>query len=283
MSSITFSKYKALLFDVYGTLIDWEEAIYQNLKPMLERYHSPLAKSKRETLTAFRGVETDLQARYPTMLYSDILARVHAELASRVKGDPTHPETVPASTTSVTSGGSDNTTTPVGTSASPRGDPDEAEHVAFGKSIPSWKPFPDTIPALAYLSTKFKLSVLSNVDKESFSATRKVLETSDPNHQFTFDGIYTAQDIGSYKPAIANFEYALKKLKDEFGVKKDEVLVVACSLPHDHVPSNKLGLTSVYIDRGSVSGLNENVDARYDAKYESLGAFAAAVEKEFAT
>ena len=55
---------------------------------MLRRIHSPLADSKAETLLAFNSVETDLQAKYPTMLYADILAHAHAELASRLANKP---------------------------------------------------------------------------------------------------------------------------------------------------------------------------------------------------
>ena len=51
---------------------------------MLERLGSPLARSKRDTLLAFEGVEGDLQSKYPTMLYSDILAHVHAEMKRRI-------------------------------------------------------------------------------------------------------------------------------------------------------------------------------------------------------
>ncbi|KAH8084362.1 HAD-like protein [Cristinia sonorae] len=283
-------KYKALIFDVYSTLIDWENGVYEGVKPLLDRVNPALAKSKRDALFAYFSVEDDLQARYPTMLYADILARAHAELATRSSNKPSPPETIAASTATATSevsahtkGGTvPSTTGAVGTSQSVEDDsvdPSQAEHVAFGKSIPTWKPFPDTIPALAYLSTKFKLIVLSNVDRESFKGTQSVLETSDPENPFHFDAVYTAQDIGSYKPNPANFEYALNKLKEEFGVEKSEVLVVAASLTHDHVPANTLGITSVFIDRNAVSLNLDPEVARYDAKFPTLGAFAKEVEK----
>ncbi|CAL1699592.1 unnamed protein product [Somion occarium] len=284
MSDFTLTKYKALLFDVYCTLVDWETGIYENLKPMLERINSPLKDNKKEALSAYFSVETDLQAKYPTMLYAELISRAHAELSVRLKGEPSHAETVPKTAIAASSahnviGLNDLTITAVGTSTFTETelDPHGAEHVAFGKSIASWPVFPDTIAALAYLSTKFKLAVLSNVDKESFSGTRAVLETSDPQHQFKFDAVYTAQDIGSYKPDLANFKYALAKLKEEFGIEKDEVIMVAGSLGHDHLPANALGIASVFIDRHAIS-LNIGVDAKYDAKYETLGAFAEAVK-----
>ena len=42
-------------------------------------------------------------------------------------------------------------------------DPTKAEHVAFGKSIPTWKPFPDTIPALATAIKRLR----KNIEKVS--------------------------------------------------------------------------------------------------------------------
>ncbi len=263
---------------------DWETGLWENLKPLLGRIRSPLANSKNDALSAFFSVETDLQARYPTMLYRDLLARAHAELASRLKGEPSVPEASTTSpvTTVTSSGATGSGRTKVETSASAQSaqvDPSEQEHIAFGQAIPNWPVFPDTIPALHYLSTRFKLTVLSNVDRSSFSGTREVLETSDPDHQFKFDAIYTAEDIGSYKPNAANFEYALQKIKEEFGVDKGEVLVVAASLSHDHVPANILGLASVFIDRRAAS-LNHGVTARYDAKFGSLGEFAEQVRKQ---
>ncbi|KIP09798.1 hypothetical protein PHLGIDRAFT_102362 [Phlebiopsis gigantea 11061_1 CR5-6] len=249
MSNLRLTQYKALVFDVYATLVDWETGIFNGLKPMLDRLESPLAESKKDTLLAFESVETDLQRKYPTMLYSDILAHVHAELLRRL---------------------TDKSSLPV---------PDAAEDIAFGNSIPTWPVFPDTIPALAALSKHFKLAVLSNVDQSSFAGTRAILERSDPAHHFAFDAVYTAQDVGSYKPDPANFRYALGKLDAQFGVQPEEVLVVAASLTHDHAPANRLGLKSVYIARqGAV--MSQGTPAQYNWKFDTLGDMAAAVAKE---
>jgi HAD superfamily hydrolase (TIGR01493 family) len=97
------------------------------------------------------------------------------------------------------------------------------ERVAFGQSIKDWPIFPDSSDALAELSKYYKLIVLSNVDRTSFAFTREKLEAG----KFTFDQICTAQDIGSYKPDPANFVYALKVIKDNYGIEKDQVLSTA--------------------------------------------------------
>lgn len=212
------------------------------------------------------------------MLYADILAHVHAELSSRLSNQPSHAGAVSVTTTeSEATTASSSASTGNGAISSTEGLTEE--DIAFGKSIAQWRPFPDTIPALATLSQHYKLTVLSNVDRQSFSGTRTVLEKSDPAHPFVFDGVYTAQDIGSYKPNPANFEYALRKLKEDFGIEKDQVLVVAAALDYDHAPANKLGIRSVFIDReGAVIGKGGN--ATYDWKFATLGAMADAVEEE---
>jgi 2-haloalkanoic acid dehalogenase type II len=249
---------------------------------MLKRV-KPAISSKRDVLLAFTSVETDLQAKYPTMLYRDILAHTHAELAARLQNQSAHPidsQTIAVTEVSTHSDQASEFQSSV-TSAGPSSITDHVapshgltdEDITFGSSVGDWKPFPDTIPALATLSRHYKLIILSNVDNDSFKKTRAVLEHSEPDHQFEFDGVYTAQDIGSYKPDPANFEYVLRKLKDRFGVEKSEVLVTAGSLLHDHLPANQLGLNSVWIAReGAV--MRQDPVATYDLKFSTLGAMA---------
>jgi 2-haloalkanoic acid dehalogenase type II len=252
------------------------------MKPMLQHISSPLAQSKRDALLAFEGVEVDLQNKFPTMLYSDILAHVHAELKRRLAHKPSLPQPDSTVAAPVVSSYGDARVERAGTSAS-ADEPSTTgladDDIAFGKSIPNWPVFPDTIPALAALAKHYKLAVLSNVDLESFSATREILERSDPENQFTFDAVYTAQDIGSYKPNPANFKYALAKLEKKFGFQQDDVLVVAASLAHDHAPANQLGIKSAYIARAGAS-MSQNSTAKYDWKFPTLGAMAEQVQKE---
>lgn len=115
------------------------------------------------------------------------------------------------------------------------------ECVTYGRSIPDWPAFPDTAAALRELKQHFKLVILSNVDNESFAASNAKLGV-------TFDAIYTAEDIGSYKPSDRNFEYMLAKLKT-LGVEQHEILHTAESLYHDHGPANRHGLKSCWIHR----------------------------------
>jgi 2-haloacid dehalogenase/putative hydrolase of the HAD superfamily len=120
------------------------------------------------------------------------------------------------------------------------------ECVAYGNSVGNWPAFPDTVEALRYLKQHYKLVILSNVDNASFALSNKRLGV-------TFDAIYTAEDIGSYKPSLRNFEYMLEKLKT-LGVEKNQILHTAESLFHDHLPANQMGLTSCWIHRRHATG-----------------------------
>ena len=131
--------------------------------------------------------------------------------------------------------------------------------------------------ALKYLQGRgLRLVILSNVDRESFSKTNEGALQG-----FKFDAIYTAEDIGSYKPDPKNFEYLLRKVKEEFGIEKERVLMTAQSLFHDHQPANKIGLSSAWIARkGGVMGVASEHQANYDFKYATLGDMAEAFKKE---
>ena len=63
-----------------------------------------------------------------------------------------------------------------------------------------------------------------------------------------FHAIYTAQDIGSYKPDPRNFTWLIDRLAED-GFQKSDILHVAQSLYHDHAPANAMGLASAWIDR----------------------------------
>ena len=116
----------------------------------------------------------------------------------------------------------------------------------FGNSVPYWPAFGDTADALRYLKTRYKLVILSNVHREGFAASNRKLGVS-------FDAIYTAQDIGSYKPSPANFDYMLSRLREEHGIEKSKILHTAQSLFHDHGPAKACGLANAWIDRQGLS------------------------------
>jgi 2-haloacid dehalogenase len=153
---------------------------------------------------------------------------------------------------------------------------DPAEDAAFGRSVADWPSFPDSVEALRYLNQHFRLIILSNVDRESFKASNARLGVM-------FDAIYTAQDIGSYKPDRRNFEYLVARVREQ-GTPPEKLLHVAQSLFHDHVPAQAIGLRSAWIDRRHASGgwgatAPVSDGTRYDFRFTSLAALAEAHRK----
>jgi 2-haloacid dehalogenase len=196
--------FKALTFDCYGTLIDWETGLYAALQPLLKR--GGVTLKREDVLATFARHESAQEATTPQMVYSELLTEVHRRLAREWKVSE-----------------------------------DEKEAVAFGKSVPDWPAFADTVASLQYLQRYYKLVILSNVDRDSFAGTNRLLAVA-------FDAVCTAQDIGSYKPDPHNFAYLINKVA-ELGVMKRNILHTAQSLFHDHVPAQAAGLSSAWIDR----------------------------------
>jgi 2-haloacid dehalogenase len=148
---------------------------------------------------------------------------------------------------------------------------------AFGRSVPDWPAFPDSPAALAYLKRHYRLVILSNVDRQSFAGSNRRLGVE-------FDAILTAEDIGSYKPDPRNFRYLLDHVA-AMGHAPAQLLHVAQSLYHDHVPANAAGIASCWIDRraGKAGGGATKTPAtmpRFAHRFESLAALAQAVAAE---
>ena len=154
---------------------------------------------------------------------------------------------------------------------------DAAAAQAFGASVKDWPAFPDSAEALAYLKQHYQLVILSNVDRASFIHSNRRLGVP-------FDAIYTAEDIGSYKPDPRNFEHMLARL-GERGIAKDQILHTAESLYHDHVPAKRFGLATCWIHRragkaGHGATRQPDAEVRPDFRFPTLAAMAEAHRAE---
>jgi 2-haloalkanoic acid dehalogenase type II len=141
----------------------------------------------------------------------------------------------------------------------------------LGGSVVDWPAFADSHDALTRLKSRFRLGVLTNCDDDLFAASNARLGVA-------FDWIVTAQQVGSYKPDERNFAALVERLGAD-GVSKERILHVAQSLFHDHAPAQRLGFRSVWIDRRHDrpgGGATPPADARPDATFTSMAAFAAA-------
>ena len=117
----------------------------------------------------------------------------------------------------------------------------DAEARAFGASVGDWPAFADAPDALRAFKEHFKLFILSNIDRTSFRASNAKLGVE-------FDAVFTAQDIGSYKPDPRNFAALLDGLAER-GIEASRILHTAQSLFHDHAPAQAAGLATAWIDR----------------------------------
>ena len=230
------SDFEALSFDCYGTLIDWESGIAAVLARWAAEHGVEL--SAEELLERFAAAEARQEEGSPRTLYPEILAATMHDLGATVGADVS-----------------------------------SAESHRLARSIPDWPVFPDVPHALATLSLRYKLIILSNVDRESF-------ETSNLKLGVRFDAVVTAQDVGSYKPSMRNF-HALFEAAAELGIERGHLLHVAQSLYHDHIPAKGLGLPTVWIDRrGDRAGWGATPppgeDVQPDWTFPSLGDLAVA-------
>ena len=228
--------FKALTFDCYGTLIDWETGMMEGLGDLVRRAGRELERG--EILQAHARHESAHQKWTPARRYEELLQTVYRRLAEEWGVSVTR-----------------------------------AECEAYGRSVRSWPAFADCRDALGYLKRHYRLVILSNVDNDSFAASNEKLGVE-------FDAVYTAEDIGSYKPADRNFEYMLENL-GAMGVAKADILHTAESMFHDHGPANRFGLASCWIYRrhgeGGFGATMTPADMpKYDFRFDSLAAMVGA-------
>src|SRR3954452_17579728 len=236
------TSYRALSFDCYGTLIDWEAGIVAVMGPWAHEQRLDL--TAEELLLAYADNEAAVESETPTARYPDVLAE-----AFRRTGQG------------------------LGTVVS-----DQWAH-RLGDSVPDWPAFPDSAAALARLRRHYQLIILSNVHRDGFAGSNRQLRGD-------FAAVITAEDVGAYKPAENHFR-ALDRTLPELGVARAELLQVAQSLSHDHVPAKRDRLPSVWInrrhDRPGWGATPEPADEwTYDVEFTSMGVFADACDQAVA-
>ena len=192
------SDFDIITFDCYGTLIDWEGGI-------ISAFQSEAAKDGRELpgdqiIEAYAAEEPAVETA-PYRSYRDVLGETARRVAATLGWHlPT-------------------------------------ERTGFlAASLPGWQPFPDTNPALERLSRQFSLGILSNIDDDLLTATRRHLTVD-------FDLIVTAQQVKSYKPGLAHFNGAMARAAGK------RLLHAAQSYFHDVVPTSKVALPVVWVNR----------------------------------
>jgi 2-haloacid dehalogenase len=221
---VAFHSVQAITFDCYGTLIDWESGILRVLRPLLAEHGKPVPN--QEILELYAELEPAIQsAKYQP--YRFVLEEVVRGVGQRF-----------------------------GFSVSL----DEARSLAA--SLPSWRPFPDTVAALRTLKSKYRLGIISNIDDSLFSASAELL-------QVAFDWVITAEQARAYKPARAIFEVALQKI----GLPPKRLLHAGQSIFHDVIPAKQMGMSAVLVTRRG-PGAVKRASAQPDLEVPDLKALA---------
>lgn len=220
-----FRRTKTITFDCYGTLVDWRTGLTRCFSELF----GPVAEDRaRELYKSYLRAEAEVEATAEPLCggyrsYRQVVSTAIRRVAERFGYD------LP---------------------------PGRADLLA--ETLPDWPLFADTNDALVRLKQRFRLGVLSNIDRDLFSKTARHFEVA-------FDFVVTAEDVKSYKPALGHFQ----RLLTEHG-GRDDVLHVAQSLFHDQVPTAELGIASVWINRYAEA--NETA-VRPLAEYPDLASF----------
>jgi 2-haloacid dehalogenase len=231
---VDFSRFEILTFDCYGTLINWEAGLLAALQRILS------AHSKHTDDAHLLELYGDFEQRAeqpPFQPYREVLGSVVRQFGTELGFVPTTEEVR-----------------------------------LLADSLPTWKPWPDTVAALRQLKTRFRLAILSNVDDDLFERTRPQLEIA-------FDEVVIAQQARAYKPSVSLFELALSRIK----TPAHRVLHVGQSIYHDVIPAQALGLSTLWVNRPSARpgvGAVKSADAKPDMTVTSLQEFTSAIFSE---
>jgi len=240
-TAFDLTTFKALSFDCYGTLIDWEAGIAAVLVPWAAE--QGLDVTDEDLLLAYADNESPVERETPRALYPDVLAEGFRRTGAAL-GKPVSDEWA----------------------------------ARLGSSVPDWPAFPDSAEALARLREHYQLIIVSNVHRAGFAGSNRHLHGD-------FAAVITAEDVGAYKPAENHFR-ALDAALPGLGVERSELLHVAQSLFHDHVPARREGLPSVWINRrhdrpGWGATPEPGEEWSYDLEFGSMAVFADAVDAAF--
>ena len=132
-----FSRFTAISFDCYGTLIDWESGILPTLRAILNRYQKRV--SDASILELYGDFEAEAESG-PYLNYRKVLESVVERFGKHFDFTPT-----------------------------------SEELRSLHESVAAWPPFADTVSALRRLQQRYKLAVISNIDDDLFAHSREHL------------------------------------------------------------------------------------------------------------
>lgn len=195
-------------FDCYGTLIDWRTGIANAFD---EAVPGAADLPRDELFGAYAQAEAEVESG-PYQPYRHVLTRA-ADRAAELLG-----LRVP-----------------------------DSRRWFLAESLPSWRPFPDTNPALERIAALGpRLGILSNIDDDLLEGTLEQLAVP-------FDLLITAARLRSYKPAPAHFRAAIEACD-----RRPEAIVhVAESFYHDVMAARPPGIRTLWVNRTAASPLED--------------------------
>lgn len=213
-------RFDYVTFDCYGTLIDWEEGIGDAF--VRAAAEDGVSLDRAEFLRAYAATEPRVE-HDAYRSYRDVLAETATDVAHMLGW---------------------------------RLEPHRA--IFLAESLPRWKPFADTNPALERLRrTGHRLGILSNVDNDLLAVTQG-------HFTVDFDLVITAEQVRSYKPGHAHFLAARERISDSAW------LHAAQSNFHDIVPTNALEIANAWINRHHEQPLPGGIPRHEFANLEEL-------------
>lgn len=150
-----------------------------------------------------------------------------------------------------------------------------SEATVFADSLKSWPAFLDTVVSLQYLANNAHLIALSNMD----TSTLRSLTTTGPLKDIPFAHLQGGDESKAFKPDHRVNQALLDIAEKEYGVGKNEVLLVAQGLDSDHVPAREMGIKSVWIDRYD-AGEEAARDARPTWMFKNLAEMVEEMKRE---
>lgn len=110
----------------------------------------------------------------------------------------------------------------------------------FARSMQSWQPFPDTVPALTRVrEAGIPLAIVSNSENAIMDHTLRQLAPLE------FDHVVVAEEVRCYKPDRQPFTRMLDKLS----LAPEDVLHVAFGFKYDIAMAQELGMQTAWINR----------------------------------
>jgi 2-haloacid dehalogenase len=243
-SDLDLTTFRALSFDCYGTLIDWETGMAAVLVPWARE--QGLDVGAEDLLAAYARHEAAVERETPTARYPDVLATAFRR---------------------------------AGTDLGAQVDQEWAERL--GNSVPDWPAFPDSADALARLARRYKLIIASNVHRDGFAGSNRqlrgdfdaVLTAEDvggykpaENHFRAIDA--TLADLGIERTALLHVAQSL--FHDHVAAKREGLRSVWINRRQDRPDAGGSGATP-----------DPSEDYSYDLEFATMAEFADAVDEAF--